>query len=101
MVNDSQTFYETCVKHLQKPLVQPADTCQHYILTCEYHNKLGKRPSTVQLLGIPETHKFHQIGNTIAKLYITGNLHVVALDVFMEQNHVPMILVHLNGQDMI
>ena len=67
VVNDAWTFYETYVKHLQKPLVQSLDTCQHYILIFETHNKLGKRPSTVQLQGIPETHKFHQIGNTNSK----------------------------------
>ena len=67
VVNDACTFYETCVKHLAKPLVQSEDTCQHYMLTFEYHNKLRKRPSTVHLLGIPKTCKLHQIGNTNSK----------------------------------
>ena len=35
--------------------------------TLEYHNKLGKRPSTLHLQGIPETRKLHQIGNTNSK----------------------------------
>ena len=67
VVNDAGTFYETCVKHLEKPLVQSEDTCQHYMLTLEYHNKLGNRPSTLHLQGIPETCKLHQIGNTNSK----------------------------------
>ena len=41
VVNSAQTFYETCVKHLEKPLIESEDKCQHYILTFEYHKKLG------------------------------------------------------------
>ena len=67
VVNSAQTFYEACIKHLQKPLTQSQDACQHYILTFEYHNKLGKRPSTINLTPIPGTRKIHQIGNTGAK----------------------------------
>ena len=67
VVNSAQTFYEACIKHLQKPLTQSQDACQHYILTFEYHNKLGKRPSTINLTPIPGTCKIHQIGNTGAK----------------------------------
>ena len=67
VVNSAQTFYEASIKHLQKPLTQSQDACQHYILTFEYHNKLGKRPSTINLTPIPGTHKIHQIGNTGAK----------------------------------
>ena len=55
------------VKHLQKPLKESQDTCQHYILLFEYHKKLGKRPSTTNPTGIPGTHQLHQIGNTGAK----------------------------------
>ena len=42
VVNDVCTFYEACIKHLQKPLVESEDKCQNYILTFEYHNKLTK-----------------------------------------------------------
>ena len=64
VVNSAQTFYETCVKHLEKPLIESEDKCQHYILTFEYHKKLAKRPSTANLPAIPDTCKLHQIGNT-------------------------------------
>ena len=67
VVNSAQTFYEACIKHLQKPLTQSQDACQHYILTFEYHNKLVKRPSTISLTPIPGTRKIHQIGNTGGK----------------------------------
>ena len=63
VVNSAQTFYETCVKHLEKPLIESEDKCQHYILTFEYHKKLAKRPSTANLPAIPDTCKLHQIGN--------------------------------------
>ena len=42
VVNNAKTFYEACIKHLQQPLLQCKDKCQHYILTYEYHNKLAK-----------------------------------------------------------
>ena len=42
VVNNACTFYETCIKHLQKPLVESEEKCQHYILTFEYRNKLAK-----------------------------------------------------------
>ena len=67
VIDDAQSFYDACVEHLQKPLVQ-SDKCQHQILTFELHKKIGKRPSTIQLVGIPETRKLHQIGNTGGKV---------------------------------
>ena len=67
VIDDAQSFYDACVEHLQKPLVQ-SDKCQHHILTFELHKKIGKRPSTIQLVGIPETRKLHQIGNTGGKV---------------------------------
>ena len=63
VINDAQPFYDTCIQHLEKPLVQ-SDKCQHHILTFELRKKIAKRPSTLQLVGIPETRKLHQIGNT-------------------------------------
>ena len=48
-------------------MLQCEDKCQHYILTFEYPNKLAKRPSTIHLPGITDTHKLHQIGNTKGK----------------------------------
>ena len=42
VVNSACTFYETCVKHLEKPLLESEDKYQHYILTFEYNNKLAK-----------------------------------------------------------
>ena len=41
VVNSARSFYECCVKHLQKPLLK---ACQHHILTFEFHNKLSSRP---------------------------------------------------------
>ena len=38
--------------------------CQHHILTFEFHNKLKSGPNTQKWPGIPETKKFHSIGNT-------------------------------------
>ena len=35
VVNSTRSFYECCVKHLQKPLLK---ACEHYILTFEFHN---------------------------------------------------------------
>ena len=67
VIDDAQSFYDACVEHLQKPLVQ-SDKCQHHILTFELHKKIGKRPSTIQLVGMPETRKLHQIGNTGGKV---------------------------------
>ena len=67
MIDDAQSFYDTCIKHLVKPYVE-SDNCQHHILTFELHKKLPKRPSTINLVGIPETRKLHQIGNTGGKV---------------------------------
>ena len=67
VVDDAQSFYDTCIQHLEKPLVQ-SDKCQHHILTFELHKKIVKRPSTLQLVGIPDTRKLHQIGNTGGKV---------------------------------
>ena len=61
VVNSAKSFYYACVKHLQKPLLQK---CQHHVLTFEFHNKLKSRPNTEKWPGIPETRKFHSIGNT-------------------------------------
>ena len=61
VVNSTRSFYECCVKHLQKPLLK---ACQHYILTFEFHNKLSSRPDTKKWPGIPEMRKFHSICNT-------------------------------------
>ena len=38
------------------------------MLTFELHKKIVKRPSTIELVGIPETRKLHQIGNTGGKV---------------------------------
>ena len=67
VVDDAQSFYDTCIQHLEKPLVQ-SDKCQHHILTFELHKKIVKRPSTLQLVGTPDTRKLHQIGNTGGKV---------------------------------
>ena len=66
-VIDAKSFYDACIQHLEKPFVQ-SDKCQHHILTFELHNKIVKRPSTLQLVGIPETRKLHQISNTGRKI---------------------------------
>ena len=34
------------------------------MLTFHFQMQPGKRPKTDKLIGIPETHKLHQIGNT-------------------------------------
>ena len=67
MVNSAETFYDTCVKHLEKPM-ETSDKCQHYMLTFELHRKVCKRPSSLKWPGIPGTHKLHQIGNTGGKV---------------------------------
>ena len=67
VIDDTQSFYDTCIKHLEKPYVE-SDNCQHHILTFELHKKLPKRPITINLAGIPETSKLHQIGNTGGKV---------------------------------
>ena len=63
VVNNAQSFYDACVKHLQ---ISPTndDKCQHYMITFHFQKQLGKRPKTDSLIGIPETRKLHQIGNT-------------------------------------
>ena len=63
VVNSAQSFYSTCVEHLQKPM-EASDKCQHYMLTVELHEKICKRPNTKNWQGIPDTRKLHQIGNT-------------------------------------
>ena len=45
---------------MQKPKLHD---CQHHILTFEYHHKLKSRPDTKKWPAIPETRKFHSIGN--------------------------------------
>ena len=66
MVNSAESFYNTCVEHLQKPM--ETDKCQHYMLTFELHQKVSKRPNTLKWQGIPHTCKLHQIGNTGGKV---------------------------------
>ena len=61
VVNSAKSFYDTCIKYLQKPKTHD---CQHHVLTFEYHNKLKHRPNTLNLSTIPDTRKFHSIGNT-------------------------------------
>ena len=61
VVNSAKSFYDTCIKYLQKPKTHD---CQHHVLTFEYHNKLKHRPNTLNLPTIPDTRKFHSIGNT-------------------------------------
>ena len=63
VVNSAQSFYSTCVEHLQKPM-EASDKCQHYMLTFESHEKICKRPNNKNWQGIPDTRKLHQIGNT-------------------------------------
>ena len=63
VVNNAETFYDTCVKHLEKPM-DTSDRCQPYMLTFELQRKICKRPSTEKWPGIPDTRKLHQIGNT-------------------------------------
>ena len=58
---------QAVIDDAQKPLIQ-SDKCQHHIVTFELHKKIGKRPSTIQLVGIPETRKLHQIGNAGGKV---------------------------------
>ena len=67
VVNNAETFYDTCVKHLEKPM-DISDKCQHYMLTFELHRKICKRPSTEKWPGIPDTRKLHQIGNRRGKV---------------------------------
>ena len=67
VIDDAQSFYDACIQHLQKPIVQ-SDQCQHHILTFELHKKIVKRPSTLQLVATPDTRKLHQIGNTGGKV---------------------------------
>ena len=64
VVNSAKTFYTACVKHLAKPLKCNPGECQHHILTFELHLKLLSRPKTTSWPVVPETHKFHSIGNT-------------------------------------
>ena len=46
VIDDAQSFYDECIQHLEKPLVQ-SDQCQDHILTFELHKKIVKRPSTL------------------------------------------------------
>ena len=61
VVNSAQTFYECCVKHLQKP---KTTACQHYILTFELHKKLKSRQDTKKWPAVPETRSYHGVANT-------------------------------------
>ena len=60
VVNSAKTFYKCCVKHLQKP---KTNACQHYILVFELHNKLKSRPNVEKWPPVPDTRKYHSIGN--------------------------------------
>ena len=60
VVNSAKTFYECCVKHLQKP---KTNACQHYVLTFELHDKLKSRPDAKKWPAVPDTRKYHSIGN--------------------------------------
>ena len=72
VVNNAETFYDTCVKHLEKPM-GISHKCQHYMLTFELHRKICKRPSTEKWPGIPDTCKLYQIGNTGGKVWYFRN----------------------------
>ena len=63
VVNSAHSFYDACVKHFQ---ISPTKDgkCQHYMITFHFHKQIGKRPKTDNLVGIPDTRKLHQIGNT-------------------------------------
>ena len=39
VIDDAQSFYDTCIQHLEKPLVQ-SDQCQHHILPLNSIRKL-------------------------------------------------------------
>ena len=60
VVNSAKTFYECCVKHLQKP---KTSDCQHYILTSELHNKLKARQDAKKWPPVSDTRKYHSIAN--------------------------------------
>ena len=67
VVNSAGTLFTTCVKHLQKLLTKQSEECQHHILTFHLHETLKSRPHTISWPGVPNTHKFHSIGNTNTK----------------------------------
>ena len=60
VVNSAQTFYECCVKHLQKP---KTTACQHYVLQFELHKKLKSRPDTKKWPAVPDTRTYHSVAN--------------------------------------
>ena len=60
MGNSAKTFYKCRVKHLQKA---KTNTCQHYILTFELHNKLKSRPDAKKWPAVPDTRRYHSIAN--------------------------------------
>ena len=99
VVNNAQSFYDACVKHLQ---ISPTndDKCQHYMITFHFQKQLGKRPKTDSLIGIPETCKLHQIGNMEEMCLISVNLCAAALGACMAQKNVKIMFVLQNGQDM-
>ena len=55
VVNSAKTFYECCVKHLQKP---KTNACKHYVL----HNKLKSRPDAKMWPAVPDTGSYHSMG---------------------------------------
>ena len=60
VVNSAQTFYECCVKHLQKP---KTTACQHYVPQFELHKKLKSRPDTKKWPAVPDTRTYHSVAN--------------------------------------
>ena len=84
VVNSAETFYKTCVEHLQKPM-EKSDKCQHYMLTFELHKKVCRRSKTVKWSG--------QV-----KFYTFGNSPVAALDAFRGQCLARTQFVQQDGQ---
>ena len=99
VIDDAKSFYDSCIQHLEKPLVQ-SDNCQHHILTFELHKKIAKRPSTLHLAGIPETRKLHQIVNTGGKV-LNYRKFAAVMGVYIAQSLVKITFVLLNGQALI
>ena len=74
VVNSARSFYECCVKHLQKPLLK---ACQHYILTFEFHNKLSSRPDTKNGLVFQKRENFIALAIRKIMICISVLSHVV------------------------
>ena len=80
VVNRARSFYECCVKHLQKPLLK---ACQHYILMFEFHNKLSSRPDTKNGLVFQKLENFIALAIWKIMICISVLSHVVAMVVYM------------------